>query len=77
MRAKAALPPRGKAKNLYFKGDDLTRIRELATFISGKGHRVSDSQVIAAALRVVKPDAKLLRAFEEGLLLDARYRRDE
>jgi hypothetical protein len=73
---KVTLPKRGKAKNIFLKDDDLTRIREFATFISGKGHRVSDSQVIAAALRVAKPDTKLLRAFEEGLLLDARFKRD-
>lgn len=76
MKTKANVPKRGKAKNVFLKDDDLARIREYATFISSKGHRVSDSQVIAAALRVAKSDAKLLKAFEEGLLLDARFKRD-
>jgi hypothetical protein len=68
---------RGKPVNCYLKDEDIGRIRALSAFISGKGHRVSDSQVIAASLRVAKPDAKLLKAFEEGLLLDGRYKRSE
>jgi hypothetical protein len=68
---------RGKAVNCYLRDEDIDRIRSLSAFIAGKGHRVSDSQVIAASLRVAKADAKLLKAFEEGMLLDGRFKRGE
>jgi hypothetical protein len=76
MTTKKAVPKRSKPFNAYLREEDMGRIRELATFISSKGHRVSDSAVIAASLRVTKADAKFLKAFEEGLLLDARFKRD-
>lgn len=53
------------------------RIRALSAYIAGKGHRVSDSQVIAASLRVAKADTKLLKAFEDGLMLDGRFKRED
>jgi hypothetical protein len=76
MTAKKATPPRGRAVNCYFHEEDTRLIREMATFISSKGHRVSDSQVLKAALRVAKPDGKLLKAFEEVLLMDGRFKRE-
>lgn len=74
---KPSLSKRGKAVNCYLKNEDIGRIRVLSAFIASRGHRVSDSQVIAASLRVARADAKLLRAFEEGMLLDGRFKRDE
>jgi hypothetical protein len=73
---KATSSKRGKPKNVFLKDEDIERIRELAHYLTGKGHRVSDSQVIAASLRVAKADTKLLKAFEESTQLDARLRKD-
>ncbi len=70
-------PTRGKPVNCYMREEDTDLIRDLATFISSKGHRVSDSQVIKAALRVAKADSKLLKAFEEVLQMDGRFKREE
>jgi hypothetical protein len=72
MTAKKAAVKRGKAVNIYLKEGDVLHIRSLFAFVAAKGHNASDSQVIAAALRVAKPDSKFLKAFEAGLLLDAR-----
>lgn len=49
----------------------------MSAYIAGKGHRVCDSQVIAASLRVAKADTKLLKAFEDGLMLDGRFKRED
>lgn len=72
MTIRKTVTKRGKAKNIFLRDDDIERIRSLGAFIAAKGHRVSDSSVIAASLRVAKADNKLLEAFEEGLLLDGR-----
>ena len=72
----AMKPQRGKAVNCYFHDEDISLIRELGSFIYSHGYRVSDSQVIKAALRIAKPDSKLLRAFEEVLQMDGRFKRD-
>jgi hypothetical protein len=72
MTGKKAVVKRGKAVNIYLKEADILHIRGLFAYIAAKGHNVSDSQIIAAALRVAKADSKFLKAFEAGLLLDAR-----
>ncbi|GEM_PF-1593013 len=77
MTTKKAASKRGKAKNIFLKDEDMGRIRALSAYIAGKGHRVSDSQVIAASLRVAKADTKLLKAFEDGLMLDGRFKRED
>ncbi|HEV2708571.1 MAG TPA: hypothetical protein VGU67_00010 [Edaphobacter sp.] len=77
MTTKKTAPTRGKPVNCYMRDEDVSLIRDLATFISGQGYRVSDSQVIKAALRVAKPDSKLLKAFEEVLQMDGRFKREE
>jgi hypothetical protein len=51
-------------------------IRDLATFIFSKGHRVSDSQVIKAALRLARADSKFLKVFEDVAAMDGRLKRD-
>jgi len=51
-------------------------IRDLATFLSSQGYRVSDSQVIKAALRVAKPDGKFIKEFEKVMQMDGRFKRD-
>ena len=68
---------RGKPRNIYLKDEDIERLRALGGFLAGQGHRVSDSAVIAACLRVAKADTKLLKAFEAGLLLDGRLKRED
>lgn len=73
---KKAVSTRGKPVNTYMRDEDLAIVRELATYLSGKGYRVSDSQVIKAALRVAKADGKLLKAFEEVLQMDGRFKKD-
>jgi hypothetical protein len=55
----------------------MTLLRELATFISSRGYRVSDSQVIRASLRVAKADNKFFNAFKEVLATDGRFKKDE
>jgi hypothetical protein len=75
--AKKSPPTRGKPLNTYMREEDMAIVRELATYISGQGYRVSDSQVIKAALRVARADGKLLKAFEEVLQMDGRFKRDE
>jgi hypothetical protein len=41
------------------------RIRELAAYLANEGLRVSDSQVIKAALLLAQPDKRLLKAYVE------------
>jgi hypothetical protein len=67
----------GRPLNAYVQAEDITLVRELATFISGRGYRVSDSQVIRAALRVAKADNKFFNAFKEVLATDGRFKKDE
>lgn len=66
---------RGRPLNCWMKEEDMALIRQLATYISSEGHRVSDSQVIKAAIRVAQPDKKLLRAFEEVIAQDGRLKK--
>jgi hypothetical protein len=68
---------RGKPVNMYMHPDDLERIRTLATYLTAQGNRVSDSQVVKAALRVARADSDLLAAFKETLATDQRFKRDE
>jgi len=74
---KATTTKRGKPLNCWMHDDDIQRIRDLATFISSEGFRVSDSQVLKAALRIAKPDSRFLRAFEEVRDSDGRLKKDE
>jgi hypothetical protein len=69
---KAARKGGGKATNMYLRESDRNRIRTLAKFIAVKGHRVTDSAIISAALRLAKPDDAFFDSFEKGLKLDAR-----
>lgn len=66
---------RGKPVNMYMHPDDLERIRTLAAYLGMQGKRVSDSQVVKAALRVAKKDSDLLAAFEETEAIDQRFKR--
>lgn len=69
---KAARKGGGKATNMYLRESDRNRIRTLAKFIAAQGHRVTDSAIISAALRVARSDAVFLESFERGLKLDGR-----
>jgi hypothetical protein len=66
---------RGKPVNMYMHPDDVERIRTLAAYLAAQGKRVSDSQVVKAALRVARADSDLLAAFEETLAIDQRFKR--
>ena len=65
---------RGKPVNMYMHPDEVSRIRSLAAYLAGQGKRVSDSQVVKAALRVARADSDLLAAYEETLAIDQRFK---
>jgi hypothetical protein len=69
-------PRRGKAVNIYLHDADQIRIRELAAYLANEGLRVSDSQVIKAALLLAQPDKRLLKAYQEIRGADQRYRQE-
>jgi hypothetical protein len=69
-------PKRGKAVNIYLHDADQRRIRDLAAFLANEGLRVSDSQVIKAALLVAQPDKRLLKAYLEIKGADQRYKQE-
>jgi hypothetical protein len=48
---------RGKAVNIYLHDTDRARIRDLVAYLAGEGLRVSDSQIIKAALLLAQPGA--------------------
>jgi hypothetical protein len=52
---------RGKAVNIYLHHADQIRIRELSAYLANEGLRVSDSQVIKAALMRAQPDKWLMK----------------
>jgi superfamily II DNA/RNA helicase len=67
---------RGKAVNIYLHDADQVRIRELASYLASEGLRVSDSQVIKAALLLAQPDKRLLKAYQEVRRADQRYKQE-
>ena len=67
---------RGKAVNIYLHHTDRARIRELAAYLANEGLRVSDSQIIKAALLLAQPDKRLLRAYLEIKGADQRYKQE-
>jgi hypothetical protein len=68
-----ATSKRGKAVNIYLHQADQIRIRELAAYLANEGLRVSDSQIIKAAL-LAQPDKRLLKAYLEVKGADQRYK---
>jgi hypothetical protein len=75
MTTKKAQTRSGRPVNVYLGEPDITRLRTLGAFLMTQGHRVSDSQVIKSALIVTKPSPAFLRAFQEVLDADLRYRK--
>jgi hypothetical protein len=69
-------PKRGKAVNIYLHDADQIRIRELAAYLASEGQRVSDSQIIKAALLMAQPDKRLLKAYVEIRGADQRYKQE-
>ena len=67
---------RGKAVNIYLHDADQVRIRELAAYLASEGLRVSDSQIIKAALLLAEPDKRLLKAYLEIKGADQRYKQE-
>jgi hypothetical protein len=68
-----ATSKRGKAVNISLHQADQIRIRELAAYLANEGLRVSDSQIIKAAL-LAQPDKRLLKAYLEVKGADQRYK---
>jgi len=69
-------PKRGKPVNIYLHDADQVRIRDLAAYLANEGLRVSDSQVIKAALLLAQPDKRLLKAYLEVRGADQRYKQE-
>jgi hypothetical protein len=69
-------PKRGKPVNIYLHDADQVRIRELAAYLANEGLRVSDSQVIKAALLLAQPDKRLLKAYQDVRGADQRYKQE-
>jgi hypothetical protein len=67
---------RGKPVNIYLHEADQVRIRELAAYLANEGLRVSDSQVIKAALVLAPPDKRFLKAYLEIKGADLRYKQE-
>lgn len=65
----------GRPVNVYLGAPDIERLRRLGAWLASHGHRVSDSQVIKAAMIAVKPNHALLQAFQKVLAADLRYRK--
>jgi hypothetical protein len=72
----SAASKRGKAVNIYLHDADQVRIRELAAYLANEGQRVSDSQIIKAALSLAQPDKRLLKAYLEIKGADQRYKQE-
>ncbi len=63
--------------NLYLHPEDAERIRTLAAWLSAQGNRVSDSQVVKAALRCAHTNRELLEAYQSTVGSDRRYKRED
>jgi hypothetical protein len=50
--------------------------RELVAYLANEGLRVSESQVIKAALLLDQPDKQLLKAYLETKGADQRYKQE-
>jgi superfamily II DNA/RNA helicase len=72
----SAASKRGKPVNIYLHQNDQARIRELAAYLANEGQRVSDSQIIKAALLLTQPDKRLLKAYQEVRGADQRYKQE-
>ncbi len=78
MSKKTPKPTRGKATNLYLHEGDLMHIRKLGGWLmQTHGYRVSDSQVIRAAVHLAAPGDALAKAFVDVMAADARRKRSE
>lgn len=65
----------GKRVTIYLHEGDRRIIQELIAYLAGQGRRgLSESSTIKAALRVAKPGADLLRAHEEAVSQDQRFK---
>jgi hypothetical protein len=71
-----AASKRAKAVNVYLHEADQVRIRELAAYLASEGLRVSDSQIIKAALLMAQPDKRLVKAYLEIKEADQRCMRE-
>jgi len=74
VRTKKAQPPSGKGKglNFYMGPADSHKIRQIAAFVASQGLRVSDSNIIKAALRLAQLNSGFLAAYREVVESDGR-----
>jgi hypothetical protein len=76
-RPKKKAPKRnGRPVNVYLGEQDIKRVRDLAAWLVAKGHRVSDSQVIKAAVIMAQTGKALENAYEQVFAQDLRYRHE-
>ena len=68
---------RGRPMNLYIHPEDEHQIRRLAGWLAMQGYRVSDSQVVKAALRCAGTDKDLLKAYQSTIASDGRYKQSK
>jgi hypothetical protein len=67
-------PTRGKPVQFWMHEQDRKLIREFSAWLAGQGIRPTDSMVIRAALRAVRPGTGYLEAYRQAALLDGRLR---
>ena len=74
VRSRKSPPPTGKGKglNFYMGPADSHKIRQIAAFVASQGLRVSDSNIIKAALRLAQLNSGFLAAYREVVESDGR-----
>jgi len=65
----------GSPSQFWLHDEDKRILRELAAWLSGQGVRLTDSLVVRAALRSVRPGDEFLKAFREAAELDGRLKK--
>ncbi len=65
-------PKRGKPINCWLHDEDLQRLDRLRRALAARGHFASQSQVLRICLRIARPDAEFISAFEHVLAVDGR-----
>jgi hypothetical protein len=77
MTLNKATSKRGGNRNLYLYPDDIAKMRELVSYVAANGHRVSESLVVRAALRVAVADKRFLAAYLDAASADQRFKTED
>ncbi len=77
MTVKKAVSKRGRRANFYLYSEDITKIRELVSFVASHDLRVSESLVVRTALRVAQGDKRFLAAYADAASADQRFKTEE